>query len=115
MNPTSQTACQQLAEDETPTNIPPPPEPVMDLDAALSEVPTELPPIFSLLLQRKGQYDIVGHHGLQRLHELSQIHDEQQAQINSLVTPSPKSLHNPHLSTTNDLHGEQISQRPPRI
>ncbi|CAF1724881.1 hypothetical protein YC2023_115208 [Brassica napus] len=79
MNPSSQTACQQLAEDETPTTIPPPPPPVMDLDAALSEVPTELPTIFSLLLQRTGQYDIVEHHALQRLHELSKIHDEQQA------------------------------------
>ena len=88
MNPTLQTACQQLAEDETPTTIPPPSAPVMDLDAALSEVPTELPTIFSSLLQRTGQYDIVGHHALQRLQELSQIHDEQQAQINSLVTPS---------------------------
>ncbi|KAL0877189.1 hypothetical protein Bca101_026894 [Brassica carinata] len=74
-DPTSQIACQQIAEDRTPIAIPP--TPVIDVDAALSEseVPNEIQYIFSLCFNVPDNM-MSWTEVLQLLEKLSQVHVE---------------------------------------
>ncbi|CAN7090945.1 unnamed protein product [Brassica rapa subsp. narinosa] len=103
MNPTLQTACQQLAVDETPTTIPPPSAPVMDLDAALSE-------------GNMTSWDIMLYNAYMNFPK-SMMNSRRRSILLSPRQSSPKSLHNPILAqqmtpTENRFHSVHRESNP---